>query len=191
MRIYLESYDRGIFQGKIPNEGPGKNAQRKAILQENDYQHEAGWQLVQFALSESVGLKLWENEALLTFGETGKPYLSTRPDIHFNLSHTAGLVSCVVGSRPVGIDAEKIRPFPRAVLRKLTEKERIYIQSSERQDEDFMRVWTMKEACIKMTGEGLAAFERTECIPGQSLPGIRYRQFIWQGRYVVTAVEKK
>ena len=50
---------------------------------------------------------------------------------------------------------------------------------------------SMKEACIKMTGEGLAAFERTECIPGQSLPGIRYRQFIWQGRYVVTAVEKK
>lgn len=176
MQIYLESYDRGIFQNKMT---------------ENDYQHEAGWQLVQFALSESFGMKISKDEAWLNFGEAGKPYLSNHLDIHFNLSHTAGLVACAAGSRPVGIDAEKIRPFPRAVLRKLTEKERIYIQSSERQDEDFMRVWTMKEACIKMTGEGLAAFERTECIPGQSLPGIRYRQFIWQGRYVVTAVEKK
>ncbi|MGN0204059.1 MAG: 4'-phosphopantetheinyl transferase family protein [Coprococcus sp.] len=174
MQIYLESYDREIFQNKMP---------------ENDYQHEAGWQLVQFALPESFGLKLSIDEGSLNFGEVGKPYLSNRPDIHFNLSHTAGLVACAVGSRPVGIDVEKIRPFPRSVLRKLTEKERIYIQSAEQQDEAFMRVWTMKEACIKLTGEGLAAFERTECIPGQPLPGIRYRQFIWQGMYVVTAME--
>ncbi len=174
MQIYLESYDREIFQNKMP---------------ENDYQHEAGWQLVQFALSESFGMKISKDEAWLNFGEAGKPYLSNRPDIHFNLSHTSGLVTCVVGSRPVGIDAEKIRSFPWAVLRKLTEKERIYILSSEKQDEAFMRVWTMKEACIKLTGEGLAAFERTECIPGQPLPGIRYRQFIWQGMYVVTAME--
>lgn len=32
-----------------------------------------------------------------------------------------------------------------------------------------MRVWTMKEAMIKLTGEGLAAFERTECVPGEVL----------------------
>ena len=32
-----------------------------------------------------------------------------------------------------------------------------------------MRVWTMKEAMIKLTGDGLAAFERTECVPGEVL----------------------
>ena len=70
-----------------------------------------------------------------------------------------------------------------------------------------MRVWTMKEAMIKLTGEGLAAFERTECVPGEvlhmysrrtvcdeaaasgALSDIHCRQLVWQGQYVITAVE--
>lgn len=70
-----------------------------------------------------------------------------------------------------------------------------------------MRVWTMKEAMIKLTGDGLAAFERTECVPGEvlhmyskrtvcdeaaasgALSDIHCRQLVWQGQYVITAVE--
>ena len=114
---------------------------------------------------------------------------------------------CAVGNAPIGIDAEKIRPYPQSVLRKMTDRERLYIQGSDRPDEAFMRVWTMKEALIKLTGEGLAAFERTECVPGEALhayskrsgcdeaavsgelSGIHCRQLVWQGQYVITAVE--
>ena len=184
MYIYLEGYDRGMFDSC-------GNFRKGSMLPEHEYQHEAGWRLVQFALLENFDLKLPEDEIFLNYGEAGKPCLSNHPDKHFNISHTSGLVACAAGDHPVGIDVERIRPFSKAVMRKLTEKERIYIQSSENQDEAFMRVWTMKEACIKLTGEGLAAFERTECIPGQPLQGIKYRQFIWQDGYIVTAMEKK
>lgn len=72
----------------------------------------------------------------------------------------------------------------------MTEEERVYIQSAGDQDEAFMRVWTMKEAMIKLTGEGLAAFAAAKCVPGKPLSGMTCRQMLWQGQYVITAIEK-
>lgn len=95
-----------------------------------------------------------------------------------------------IGTASLGIDAEKIRPYPGSVLRKMTEEERVYIQSAGDQDEAFMRVWTMKEAMIKLTGEGLAAFAAAKCVPGKPLSGMTCRQMLWQGQYVITAIEK-
>lgn len=73
----------------------------------------------------------------------------------------------------------------------MTEEERVYIQSAGDQDEAFMRVWTMKEAMIKLTGEGLAAFAAAKCVPGKPLSrddmSVRCS---WQGQYVITAIEK-
>ncbi len=112
------------------------------------------------------------------------------PNIQFNISHTKGLVVCAIGTASLRIDAEKIRPYPGSVLRKMTEEERVYIQSAGDQDEAFMRVWTMKEAMIKLTGEGLAAFCSCKMCSGKPLSGMTCRQMLWQGQYVITAIEK-
>jgi len=180
MKIYMAGYDSSSLT-------PG---------QESRYQHVMGRRLLQTALSrEGIQMDISEDEKeteQFAYGPFGKPFLKELPDMHFNISHTKGLVVCAVGEAAVGIDAEKIKPYPRSVLRKMTEAERAYIQlqCDVRQDEAFMRVWTMKEAMIKMTGKGLAAFSDTECVPGKMLSGMTCRQMLWQGQYVITAIEK-
>ncbi len=87
----------------------------------------------------------------------GKPFLEDHPDIHFNLSHTAGAIVCAVSDRPVGIDIEKKRKVnARVINRFFTENERAFILAGDNdQDARFTKIWTMKEAYAKHTGKGL------------------------------------
>ena len=176
MNIYIANYDSsGMTAGE-----------------ERRYQHAAGRRLLKTALLRagiSTDVLSKEESLIFAYGASGKPFLRELPDVHFNISHTKGLVVCAVSQVPVGIDAERIKTYPKSVLRKMTEKERLYIEESNSPDEAFMRVWTMKEAMIKLTGEGLQAFTKTECVPGET-SGLCYRQMFWQEQYVITAVEK-
>lgn len=161
------------------------------VGEEASKQHLLGRQLLAFALLRedvTIGHSL-DNK--LAYGSSGKPYLRDLPDIHFNISHTKGLVACAIGQAPVGIDVERIKPYPKSVLRKMTEKERFYIQNAKDPDEAFVRVWTMKETMVKWTGEGLAAFSQTECVPDDFKENQAFRQILWQGQYVITALEDK
>ena len=78
-------------------------------------------------------------------GKNGKPMAN---GCYFNISHSHGLVACAVSDVPVGIDVEKIRPVSPWLLRILSPAER----ESVRRDEDFFRLWTLKEALIKCRG---------------------------------------
>ena len=84
----------------------------------------------------------------------GKPVVE---GLHFNLSHTGGLVACVVSDCPVGCDVEKIKQAPKGIAERffhLNEKQ--YLERRiEDYEKQFFRLWTMKESYLKMTGEGL------------------------------------
>lgn len=101
-----------------------------------------------------------------TAGEHGKPaaMLAGQPAaVSFNISHTEGMVGVAVFARAgadVGLDVEKFdriaaldiadryfRPEETAWLMSLKAAER---------PRGFMRLWTLKEAFIKATGEGLS-----------------------------------
>lgn len=83
----------------------------------------------------------------LCFGEHGKPYLKGHP-VRFNLSHSGDLLAVAVSDQEVGLDVqkrtEKGYPFLRARLK------------AEEQTEDFFRLWTAKEAYVKLRGNTLA-----------------------------------
>ena len=51
----------------------------------------------------------------------GKPYFPDHPDVHFNLSHTAGAVLVALSDRPVGVDIERIRPVSPRTMRRLAD----------------------------------------------------------------------
>ncbi|MDE1917943.1 MAG: 4'-phosphopantetheinyl transferase superfamily protein [Sphingomonadales bacterium] len=101
-------------------------------------------------------------------GAKGKPVLCashTPPGLaerlHFNISHTRGLVAVALSGSPVGVDVERVRPLPdmRRLITSLMAPEALKAFAATRNVEDrldlFFRYWTLGEAFIKATGEGL------------------------------------
>jgi 4'-phosphopantetheinyl transferase len=97
--------------------------------------------------------------------ESGRPELDPAqapPDLRFSLSHTRGLAACAVGRcEALGIDAEAWRePAPIDLAKRYfaaAEARLIADLAPEERSAAFYRLWTLKEAYLKATGEGLAA----------------------------------
>lgn len=90
------------------------------------------------------------------YGEHGKPSIIGHPDIHFNLSHCREAAVCVISDRPVGVDIESIRSYKDSLVRyTMNDVEIAQITQSSHPEEAFTRLWTMKEAVLKLSGEGL------------------------------------
>ena len=110
-------------------------------------------------------------DADLAYGPAGKPYCPSRPELSFSLSHSGMMAVLVVSERICGADVEQIRPeresFRLIAARYFTEEERQEVYGLADEEESgfdaaaFARLWTKKEAYVKMTGEGIAAFHRT------------------------------
>ena len=124
------------------------------------FKHELGrrqcvlaYLLLKRALSEEYGIT--ENPVFV-YGEHGKPLLADYPDIHFNLSHCHEAVVCAVSDRPVGIDVESIRRYRESLVRfTMSEEEQQAIFEADDPALMFTRLWTMKEARLKLSGEGI------------------------------------
>ena len=79
-------------------------------------------------------------EPEIEVAENGKPRIKGRPELHFNLSHSGGLVMVVVAEDEVGCDIEEIR--------ELSPELKSAIGSLDR--------WVLREAAYKCYGrEGL------------------------------------
>ncbi|MBO5842695.1 MAG: 4'-phosphopantetheinyl transferase superfamily protein, partial [Clostridia bacterium] len=109
--------------------------------------------------------KIAPEEIAFTYGEKGKPRANL--PLHFNVSHAGAYVLCAVANTPIGADIEQIKPFRAGmVARYFTAAEAAYIWGNNPPldgnvtDADtcarFYRVWTAKEAYVKMTGTGIS-----------------------------------
>lgn len=86
----------------------------------------------------------------------GKPYFPALPWLHFNLSHTAGWSLCALSDAPVGVDVEALRPRREGLWRHcLTDGEYAAFLAAGGGWPEFYRIWTLKEAWCKYTGQGL------------------------------------
>ncbi|MBS0307897.1 MAG: 4'-phosphopantetheinyl transferase superfamily protein [Proteobacteria bacterium] len=99
-------------------------------------------------------------------GAKGKPDIAADmglPRLRFNLSHTQGLVACVIAlDCRCGIDVEHQRSMRdmhgvAETVFSTAEIAWLRTQPEEKQAETFFTFWTLKEAYIKATGEGLSA----------------------------------
>jgi 4'-phosphopantetheinyl transferase len=86
--------------------------------------------------------------------EKGKPYLSSAPEIRFNLSHSQEMALVAVARDvEVGVDIERIRPLP-----EYAEIARRYFPPDSPTPSgvhNFFRHWTRFEALLKAHGAGL------------------------------------
>ena len=117
--------------------------------------------LLRSMLSEATGrpARGWR----YAVGRHGKPRLADDcrdSGLHFNLTHTRGIAVCAIASNDVGVDIEvSDRRVDLAVAdRFFAPPEILAIRTAppERRAELFFRYWTLKEAFIKATGEGLS-----------------------------------
>lgn len=82
--------------------------------------------------------------------------------LHFSLSHTRGLVACAIGALyPLGVDVEAwTTPAPIEIAARYfasAENQLIDKQPEAKRPLTFYRLWTLKEAYLKATGQGLNA----------------------------------
>ena len=120
----------------------------------------------------------------------GKPFFVNFPNVHYNVSHTKGLIVCAISDSCVGIDIERIKPFnKRIVERFFSENEREYIfASKENQDERFAEIWTKKESYIKWLGKGMAIpFESFDVLSFRKAP--KLYSAIYQKYYITICVD--
>jgi len=117
--------------------------------------HEAGRAL----LSEMYLRLTGQPMPSIAIGERGKPYF-TEGGIHFSISHTKAHVFCALSDRPIGIDAEEqdreVRPELADKILSEAEKRRYLAASDPRQA--LLRLWVLKEAAAKRSGEGLRGY---------------------------------
>jgi 4'-phosphopantetheinyl transferase len=85
----------------------------------------------------------------------GRPELA-EGTLRFNLSHTPGLVACVVSHGPCGVDVEcdgRVQNWP-AVARWLLHEDEFALAGDPAR---MLARWTCKEAYVKATGTGIRA----------------------------------
>ena len=124
------------------------------------FRHEQGrklsasaYMLLCKALNDVYGIT---EKPVFEYSEHGKPLIVGHPEINFNLSHCRSVAACVVSSRPVGIDVEEVREYKDSLARYvLNDDEYAAVMSSSSPASEFIRLWTMKESYLKLTGEGI------------------------------------
>lgn len=90
------------------------------------------------------------------YNEHGKPFLEDWPDIHFSISHCKAAVGCLVSRHPCGLDIERIRRAkPELVRYTMSPEEAETIFAAPCPDIAFTRLWTQKEAVLKLEGTGI------------------------------------
>lgn len=119
------------------------------------YQKEQGERLLKYVLEKVAGRKLFT----VVKNEYGKPYLEGEEALYFNISHSGSYLVLALSDQEVGIDIEKPRKGRLKVADRFFHPEEIRHMKSlgETEAEDlFFFFWTVKEAYLKYTGQGLA-----------------------------------
>jgi len=115
-------------------------------------------------LRRILGEQLGVEPASIRYRRTanGKPALVDADGPAFSTSHADGLAIVALATQgDVGVDVERLRSMPDAldIARRffaVRELEHLGAQPASVRSEAFLRLWTAKEACVKVLGRGLS-----------------------------------
>lgn len=177
---------------RVISRDEAERAERFAFLRDRKT-FVAAHQLLRQVLSqyEPVPSSAWTFEA----NSNGKPVLGERhraTNLCFNLTHTNGLVACVVcRGRDVGIDVESLdsrMDWLEIASRFFSPREVTDLQARGEGEgrAHFVELWTLKEAYIKAIGTGLSHPLQTFAFSYEGATSLRFdpvvpgKQNLWQ-----------
>jgi 4'-phosphopantetheinyl transferase len=155
--------DAGSYQRCLALLSPAERLRHDRLAVEDRRRELAAtYALVRLALAEVTGTppSAWS----VRRDSLGRPIVEGPVDgLHVSVTHTPGLVACLVAPRIVGVDAEQVSPrvpymriaeqvFSPPELASLT-----CIDDEPRRTDRFFLLWSVKEALAKARGEGLSA----------------------------------
>ena len=121
------------------------------------------------------------------YNEHGAPSLPGGP--YFSLSHSKRGIAVAISDEPIGIDIETIRPLSEGLVQKaMNPQEQAQIAAAANPAQEFIRLWTRKEAYVKMQGTGIISdMHKILC---DMLP-VNWMEVIREDKgYICTIVEK-
>ena len=101
-----------------------------------------------------------EKDVRYGFGENGKPYALSHPEIFFSLSHSENLAVAVFSDREVGIDCERVE---RKVSPDLIK--RFFPNEAELYKDDPLLLWVASESLSKLSGIGIFSKKKKSFLP--------------------------
>lgn len=85
--------------------------------------------------------------------EMGKPYFENG-ELHFNVSHSGEYLAIAISKSAVGIDIQETKNIREGMYRKVVQPQEQELIGENRQN-DFLRLWSLKESFVKAEGKGL------------------------------------
>lgn len=129
-----------------------KKADRLSAVQDKKLSLLAGF-LLDYAL-KSQGVIQYE----IAYNEYGKPYLSDN-SLFFNLSHSGDYCICTLSNKEVGCDVQVIKTVNLSLAKRYFAKSEFEylanILDEKKLNNEFFRIWALKESYIKAVGKGL------------------------------------
>ena len=132
--------------------------------------------LAKVVIKQTFGIDIEKQKFART--ESGKPYLTDFSDVHFNISHSGEYVVCGVSDKPVGVDVQKIGEYkPEVAKRVCNEMELKEIEESPDMSAHFTKLWTQKEAVLKMQGRGIVGTDIKNCLNNYNVHSQRIEDY--------------
>ena len=112
-------------------------------------------------------------EVELSADDKGKPVCKNFK-IELSLTHSGDYAACAISDVPIGIDIQKIVPYnPRVAGKVCSKAELEAIEKSGDRAAEFIKLWTKKEAVLKMQGTGFNQSIK-DCLDGQRIKTLRF-----------------
>ena len=112
-------------------------------------------------------------DVVLSADDRGKPFCKNF-EIELSLAHSGDYAVCAISCAPIGIDIQKIEPYnPRVAKRVCKDAELEAIEKSGDRAAEFIKLWTKKEAALKMQGTGVI-HSMKHCLDGQQVETVRF-----------------
>lgn len=90
---------------------------------------------------------------IFTYNEHGKPFA---PSIYFSISHCKNGIAVATSEQPIGIDIESISNHDEGLIKTtMNDCEAAKIHNADNPALEFTKLWTQKEAVLKLRGTGI------------------------------------